>query len=255
MAINENLSTLENSNSRMGVTLHQNYLKKDGSYYVRVNRNNAKFNNIISEISEENKGIDPHLLQYAAILIQKKILKLLEQGKAVNLLDIGTLYISMKCNAKDKKDVQGKGTFGVKFAPTQLTLDSVASLDIGSIIYADPNVYITEVVDLYTNKLNDTLTREKPAKITGSKLKLGSKESGIYFAPIDNIEEINSDESTWIKVPENSIFRNKPAELNFFVPNNIEPGRYCILIRTDYITTTRHRKEVIETMSNPITII
>ena len=51
MAINENLSTLENSNSLMGVTLHQNYLKKDGSYYVRVNRNNAKFNNIISEIS------------------------------------------------------------------------------------------------------------------------------------------------------------------------------------------------------------
>ena len=29
MAINENLSTLENSNSRMGVTLHQNYLKKE----------------------------------------------------------------------------------------------------------------------------------------------------------------------------------------------------------------------------------
>ena len=255
MAIHENLSTLENANSSISVKLHQNYLKKDGTYYVRVDRHNVKFNNIISELAEENKAIDPHLLQYAAILIQKKILKLIQQGKAVNVLDLGTLYITMKCNAKDKKDVHGKGIFGVKFAPTQLTLDSVSLLDVGSVIYADPNVYITDVVDLYTNKENTTLTKEKPAKITGSKLKLGSKESGIYFAPIDSTEEINSDESTWIKVPENSIFRNKPGELNFFVPNNTESGKYCIIVRTDYLSTAKRRKEVIEAMSNPITII
>ena len=76
MAIHENLSTLENANSLISVKLHQNHLKKDGTYYVRVDRHNVKFNNIISELAEENKAIDPHLLQYAAILIQKKILKM-----------------------------------------------------------------------------------------------------------------------------------------------------------------------------------
>ena len=73
----ENLSTLENSSSNVSVTLHENYLKKDGSYYARVSRNTASFKNIISEIAEENKGLDPHLLQYSAILIQKKMLKML----------------------------------------------------------------------------------------------------------------------------------------------------------------------------------
>ena len=73
MAIIENISTLENSNSSLSVTLHQNHLKKDGTYYARVSRNTATFKNIISEIAEENKVLDPHLLQYSAILIQKKI--------------------------------------------------------------------------------------------------------------------------------------------------------------------------------------
>ena len=43
--------------------------------------------------------MNPFMLQFAAILIQKKILKMLEQGKAVNVLDLGTMYIAMKCNA------------------------------------------------------------------------------------------------------------------------------------------------------------
>lgn len=256
MAIRENLSILENINSTLSVKLYQNYLKKDGTYYARVNRNNVKFNNILSEIADENKGIDPHLLQYAAILIQKKILKLLEQGKAVNLLDIGTIYIGMKCNAKGKKDVQEKGDFLIKFSPTQFTLDAISSINVGDIIFADPNFTITGVIDLYTKKENQTLTIGKPAKITGTRLKLGDENSGIFFAPIDTEEEIISDESTWIKVPQESIFRNKPTELNFFVPETLESGKsYCIVLKTNYISNSQTRKEILETESAPIKIV
>ena len=128
MAIIENLSTLESSNAALSVTLHQNHFRKDGTYYARVSRNTATFNNVISEIAEENKGLDPHLLQYSAILIQKKILKMLEQGKAVNILDLGTMYIAMKCSAKGKNDVSNNGKFCIKFSPTQIAQDTVNSL-------------------------------------------------------------------------------------------------------------------------------
>lgn len=256
MAIHENLSTLENANSLISVKLHQNHLKKDGTYYVRVDRHNVKFNNIISELAEENKAIDPHLLQYAAILIQKKILKLIQQGKAVNLLDIGTIYIGMKCSAKAKKDVQEKGDFLIKFSPTQFTLDAISSLDVGNVIFADPNFTITDIVDLYTKEENQTLTMGKPAKITGTKLKLGDENSGIFFAPLTSDSEINSDESTWIKVPQESIFRNKPTELNFFVPETLESGKsYCIVLKTNYISNSQTRKEILETESAPIKIV
>ena len=88
----ENISTLENSSSILSVTLHENNFTKDGTYYATVSRNTATFKNILSEIAEDNKGMDPYMLQFAAILIQKKILKMLEQGKAVNVLDLGTMY-------------------------------------------------------------------------------------------------------------------------------------------------------------------
>ncbi|MDE5775884.1 MAG: hypothetical protein K2H67_03275, partial [Treponemataceae bacterium] len=86
----ENISTLENSNSVLSVTLRENHFAKDGTYYATVSRNTASLKNILSEIAEDNAGIEPFMLQYAAILIQKKILKMLSQGKAVNVLDLGT---------------------------------------------------------------------------------------------------------------------------------------------------------------------
>ena len=59
----ENISTLENSSSLVSITLKENKLKKDGTYYATVTRNKASFRNILSEIAEENKGIDPFILQ------------------------------------------------------------------------------------------------------------------------------------------------------------------------------------------------
>lgn len=114
----ENISTLENSSSVLSITLHENNFTKDGTYYATVSRNTASFKNILSEIAEDNKGMDSFMLQFAAILIQKKILKLLEQGKAVNVLDLGTMYIAIKCNAKGKSNVQENGNFYIKFTPS-----------------------------------------------------------------------------------------------------------------------------------------
>lgn len=261
MAIIENLSTLESSNAALSVTLHQNHLKKDGSYFARVSRNTATFNNVISEIAEENKGLDPHLLQYSAILIQKKILKMLEQGKAVNILDLGTMYIAMKCSAKGKNDVSNNGKFCIKFSPTQIAQDTVNSLNVDKVVYVDNNPEITTITDLSTGKTDQTISKGKPVAIFGSKLKLGSSGSGIYFAPTteptaDSELSFDLDESTWISVSKETIFRNKPAELNFFVPETLESEKsYCIIIKTNYLSNTQSRKDFVETVSSPITVM
>ena len=156
----ENISTLENSSSILSVTLHENNFTKDGSYYATVSRNTATFKNILSEIAEDNKGMDPFMLQFAAILIQKKILKLLEQGKAVNVLDLGTMYIAMKCNAKGKSDVSESGNFYIKFTPTPLANEAIASLSVDKIVYADGSPEITRIEDLSDGKPLKTWRRE-----------------------------------------------------------------------------------------------
>ena len=250
----ENISTLENSSSILSVTLHGNNFTKDGSYYATVSRNTATFKNILSEIAEDNKGMDPFMLQFAAILIQKKILKLLEQGKAVNVLDLGTMYIAMKCNAKGKSDVSGSGNFYIKFTPTPLANKAIASLSVDKIVYADGSPEITRIEDLSDAESERTLTKGKPCRITGSRLKLGGENWGIYFAPVDSEGKMNSDESSWAKVDESNLFRNKPSELNFFVPDSLSEGSWKIVLRTSYLGKGTSRKTMLETESEIITV-
>ena len=255
MAKIENISTLENSSSSVSVTLHENYLKKDGSYYARVSRNTASFKNIISEIAEENKGLDPHLLQYSAILIQKKMLKMLEQGKAVNLLDLATMYIAMKCNAKGKSDVPEKGHFVIKLSPTKIAQDAVSSLNVDKVVYVDSEHEITEVRNLATKQSDGTAAKDKPVAVYGSKLKLGETDSGIYFAPLDGKGEYDPDENNWVAVAEEKIFRNLPGELNFFVPDSLTEGDfYCIVVKTNYLSKGRNRKDAVQMVSSPVQI-
>ena len=250
----ENISTLENSSSILSVTLHENNFTKDGSYYATVSRNTATFKNILSEIAEDNKGMDPFMLQFAAILIQKKILKMLEQGKAVNVLDLGTMYIAMKCNAKGKSDVSESGNFYIKFTPTPLANEAIASLSVDKIVYADGSPEITRIEDLSDAESEGKLTKGKPCRITGSRLKLGGENWGIYFAPVDSEGNMNSDESSWIKTDESSLFRNKPSELNFFVPDSLTEGNWQIVLRTSYLGKGTSRKTMLETVSEIITV-
>ena len=102
MATIENISTLENSSSILSVTLHENHFTNDGTYYATVSRNRATFKNILSEIAEDNKGMDPYMLQFAAILIQKKILKMLEQGK-FSVTDISAVTGLPEAKIRDLK--------------------------------------------------------------------------------------------------------------------------------------------------------
>lgn len=246
----ENISTLENSSSVLSVTLHENNFTKDGTYYATVSRNTASFKNILSEIAEDNKGMDPFMLQFAAILIQKKILKFLEQGKAVNVLDLGTMYIALKCNAKGKSDVQENGNFYIKFTPSSIANNAISSLSVDKIVYADGS---PEITDLSTNETS-SVSKGKPCRISGNRLKLGGENSGIYFALIDSNGKITSEESSWIKVPLENVFRNKPSELNFFVPDTLEQQNYRIILRTAYLGKDKTRKTIVEATSNAISV-
>ena len=254
MAVIENISKLENSSSTLSVTLHKNNFMKDGTYCATVSRNMATFKNILSEIAEDNKGVDPFMLQFAAILIQKKILKMLEQGKAVNVLDLGTLYIAMKCNARGRSEVSGNGKFYIKFTPTSLANDALATLSVDKVVYADGSPEITEISDLSSGRTDGILTTGNPAKIIGSKLKIGGEGSGLFFGPCDSDGKLMKDESTWIKAEDTSIFRNKPTELNFFVPAALEKGKYCIVLRTAYLSDKTFRKNLVEAVSTPVIV-
>ncbi len=235
------------------MTLRENCFAKDGTYYAIVSRNTASFKNILSEIAEDNVGIEPFMLQYAAILIQKKMLKMLSQGKAVNVFDLGTLYIAMKCRVKGKSEVPDSGNFYIKFKPSAIADEALSVLNVDKIVFADGRPEITEVSDIVTGT-ESVLDVSNPVRIKGARLKLGDSGSGILFAPVHENGKINADESTWLAVPPENVFRNMPTELNFFIPKEVAPGSWRIVIRTTYLSKYRKRKDAVETVSTLITV-
>ena len=257
MATFENVSTLNDSSSILSVTLHTNPLKDDGSYCARVTRNVATFNNILSEVAKDNVGLDPYMLQFATIQMQKKVLEFLQQGKAVNLFDLGTLYIAYKCSAKNKDDAASNGTFTVRFSPTELTTDSVSSLSIDKVTFVDNEPSITSITDVASGSEDTSATIGSVVKIFGSRLKLRGDEQGIFFVPVDSDENISSDTSSWISVPESNIFRNMPKELNIIVPETLEAGSaYRIVVQTTYASASAaSSREKLQAQSAVVTAI
>ena len=257
MATFENVSTLNDSSSILSVTLHSNPLKGDGSYCARVTCNVATFNNILSEVQKDNVGLDPYMLQFATIQMQKKILDFLQQGKAVNLFDLGTLYIAYKCNAKNKDEAASKGSFTVRFSPTTLTTDAVSTLSIDKVTYVDNAPTIARITDVASGEDDTNVPLGSVVKINGSRLKLRGEGNGIFFAPVDVDQNINSDKSTWVSVSESLIFRNMPSELNFIAPDTLEAGKdYRIVVLTTYYSSKdTSNKELLQAESAVVTAI
>lgn len=65
---------------------------------------------------------------------------------------------------------------------------------------------------------------------------------------------MNPDETSWTKVNDSSLFRNKPSELNFFVPDSLTEGSYRIVLRTTYLGKDKSRKSMLETASDAISL-
>ncbi len=250
----EKIAELKESSTIVSVTLHENALKKDGTYYARVSRNKATFKNTLAEIAKANKGIDPYLLQFTAITMQQQIIQFLKEGKSVNVLDLGNLYIAMKCNAKGKSDVPQNGGFCVKFTPSPLVNNSVGDISVDKIVYAGEYPEITMITDIKAGVCDDTLTANEPCCIQGDNLKIGGDEGGIWFAPVEADGSYNEDESTWTKVEASALFRNKPKELYFFVPALTSGERYRIIVRNAYLGKGKSRKKVLQSESDIITI-
>ena len=115
----------------------------------------------------------------------------------------------------------------------------------------DGTYYAT--VTISTEEEN-VLSLGAPAKITGANLKLGSEESGIYFAAISSDEKLE-DSSTWTRLDDSKVFRNKPAELNFFVPQTLDSSKeYKVVKKTNYISASVTRKEFLESVSSAVKI-
>ena len=89
-------STFKNADSILSVTLRKNQFKADENSFIgRVTRNTVTLENLIASISEKNEGVSPYMVQHVANLLGKEMIRACQNGNAVDVLGIGTMYIGV----------------------------------------------------------------------------------------------------------------------------------------------------------------
>lgn len=237
------------------VTLVANPFDKGGKYYAKFDRTTINVDHLIARIQKKEAGTNAIMAKHIASLFKAEILEALGRGEAVNLFDLGTLYIT--ASGKVKGETPETATipgFQVKFTSSKITNDAVSSLGIKKIVMADSSPIIGAMTDLYTNETGTTFTAGKAMRIEGSRLKITGDDGGIFFAPATEKGEPAADEAQWLKIP-NQI-RNTAKLIEFFLPPELAPGTpYRIVLKTNSTSGKTTRKTYSLAYSDAVTIV
>lgn len=241
----------------------------DENYVVRVPFTTVSTNGVITEIAQSYPSIDPYVIQHSLELVKEKILELLKQGRSVDVLELGTMYLKPTGTVtKDDPTVSEMPSLKVAFRVNSETRSALANVSISSFMVSDPNPVLAQVTSLKDGNTDGVLYLNYLVQIKGQNLKLpddavtetahGVSEDvgGIYFVPINDDGTPSDDWSKWIEVT-GYLAKNTDSYLQFYPPSTVTTGiEYFICVRTNYLSATTKRKEMLEGFtSTTITVI
>ena len=229
--------------STLGVTLSACALREN-TYVAHVPRNTVSMDALLNEVVEHNQGIDKYQIGHAAELLKREILNQIKQGKAVNMLDLGTLYIaptsgvsSLNPSSEDIKNFEARFSSGEELKSVLSTITaSVAEIK-------DSSPVIKTVTNPLDGSTDGNLTATYSVRLSGKKLKVGGTGSGVWFVPVTDDGTADADESKWLGVEEKFITVNQPKTLEFYIPRTVENDtKYKIVIRTALDASGKEKK-------------
>lgn len=236
------------------VTLYANPFGTGKKYYGKFAKDTVSAENLVARIQEKNPGADEIIINTSISYLKREILTALKEGKAVNVLDLGIIYIAAVGSAEDDSATGMKDLeLSVKFTPSQLLKDNVAKVQISNIVYSNTSPVINRITNWFTGEVSTSLTQGKNVVLEGKRLKLGEVNSGLYLAPVDS-NTVPVDESRWIDCT--SLVRlNTPKKIDFYLPAEAQTGEsYRIVVKSDFLKTGQSRKEPVYTYSDIVTV-
>lgn len=255
MKIEKELVSEETMEQGLNVTLHVNTLDKEGSYYASVNSRVASVKSALRNIRNEDNGADVTTVKHGLELYNRQVISLLSQGYSVKLLDLGVLVIKRRGKVKDKSEAETLSGFTVEFIPGDDVLRAVENLSVDAVLTVDKSPVLASVTDLSRKASDGTVTIGQPVQVLGRNLKVNVEDDELYFVPQTEDGEPVADKERWIRVENDQIFRNKPTELNLFVPGTLAAGAtYRLLIKSAYNSSGRPRKGTLTGTSDVFTV-
>lgn len=228
----------------VSVSLTASAFDKD-TYVVRVARNAVNLDNIVSDIIANYPSLDPYVINHAVELVKDQIIKYLKEGRAVDVLELGTLYPAAKGTvSRTNPQVSSLPDLTLRFKPSKQALSALSAVKPVSFMVRSPEPEISRVISLKDGSEDGSLYRGFPVRVEGSKLKIAGEAGGIFFVPLDSDGEPDRDEASWIAADTSYLLRNVPKTLEFNLPDAAEEGKsYFLAVRTAYSPSGRIRKE------------
>lgn len=250
--------SIEEPKTKVDVTLKHSNLSSDKSekvLYGSINYKKVTVRQILAEMEYNNStNLSKELMFYVAEELSNRMMNKLRQGRAVELLDFGTIYPTLKGKIKAGDTASKiKEHLDIGFTPSKEAKAALKNLVVGNIKQVRPQHAIYSVIDIMDkeNKRN-TLKIGKIGRITGKALKLGGHESGLYAAKAEK-EWLGPppNKESWIRLEH--VFTNLPSKLEFFV-EGLEPGKYILIVQTSLSAGGKPLKESVIVTSDVVTV-
>lgn len=238
--------TKKETESDASVTL--SYSNLDKSIYVaRVPQKAVDLDHIVTNISKSYPSLDPYVIIHSAELIKAEILKCIGEGRAVNVLDLGTLYPTPSGGvSSDNPQADSLPALSLKFKPSKEAKAAISSVKATSFMVKTGEPSIRRVISLKDGSEEGELSRGYPARVEGKNLKIVGEGAGVFFVPEDEDGAPEKDESAWIAADSSYLIRNCPKTLEFYVPEEAMEGtRYFLAVRTRFCSSYKERKEAV----------
>lgn len=223
--------------SSVNVTVHKNYLKTDGNAsYAKVKRNKADLGAVVSEALKNSTTLKADGIMSAALLLKQAVLTLLQQGHAVDVLNVGTFYLTACGNIEgDNPSISDIPEISIAFSPSDEAKAAVKDVVVDSASSEESEPVINKVQDRFTFKTDGTVTAGKTMMVFGRKLRIAGEESkvGVFFAPEKDDGSYDTSGADWLQVKESRIGTNLPKTLDFNLPEGLKAGsKYKLIIKT-----------------------
>lgn len=236
--------TFDDNGGKGTLTMYKNPFKNGRKYYARFDRDTITMEQVIARIQKRELGTNALMVQHITGLIKAEILEALSRGEAVNVLDLGTLFITADASAEsgNTADLTVAG-FSAGFTPSALTNSTLKSLSVRKVTISDNSPSIEQLFDTYTEEVCDEFPAGTRVRVAGSHLKLGGETHGLYLCPSDG-GGIQDDETQWTPIEENLLKVNLARKIEFIIPCGQAAGPYRILLRTSYAGGAKSLKTV-----------
>lgn len=249
----------QQAKTKVDVTIQKSNLK-DGSgktrTYGSISHRKVTVRQILTEMEEHHSALaSKELLFYVAQELSRRMMDKFRQGYALELLDFGTLFPTMKGSISETDTPAAIAKhFDVGFTPSKESRDALKNLTVRHVLNVPKQHYITSVSDVLQKEGNKAIPLGVMVRITGKAIKLGGGTCGLYAAPVSrNWGGLQlPDRSLWVK--QEKICRNLPSTVEFFL-DGVTEGKWIFIVETSLSAGGKALKQSVLVHSEPVKIV